>query len=310
MLIRDLLDTEYSPIRALRPKAVLQFRLTLTRWSDFLGRGPVLTDMQGLPVQAFLAARRAVVSQATVLKDRVHICALWTYAAKRRLVAEFPTLPPMRAPKRIPRAYRLEDVSAIVRVCRSLPGVVSGLPRGLYYSTLVRSCWETGERIGAHRALEWADVDLSQRAIIFRAENRKGGSADIRREITAGLAEWLDELRRHASSLVWPWDRHETLLWHEFGKICVIAEVTPRGFHGFRKASASYLAMAGGDASAHLGHASPQTTRDHYLDPSIVRPLISPVDLLPALDLAEPAFCPRKTGPQENSLTPLDGPSR
>jgi hypothetical protein len=54
-----------------------------------------------------------------------------------------------------------------------------------------------------------------------------------------------------------------------------------------RKASASYVALGGGDATEHLGHASPEMTRQHYLDPRITSPK-SALDYLPPLDLTEP----------------------
>ena len=181
MRLRDMLDSEYAPLRMLHPKALRQFQLTIDRFGEHLQREPVLTDLQPLTVQSFVAARRAVRSTATALKDRVHLVALWNYAAKRRLVAEFPTLPPLRAPKRIPRAYTVADVSALVSTALALDGVVAGVPRGLWWASLIRSCWETGERCGAHWQLRWETVDMERLTITFPAEARKGGSRDLLR---------------------------------------------------------------------------------------------------------------------------------
>jgi integrase len=69
--------------------------------------------------------------------------------------------------------------------------------------------------------------------------------------------------------------------------ICVAAGVTPRGFHAIRKASGSYVKAGGGDATDHLGHANPKTTKDHYLDPNITGQQ-SALDYLPPLDLDGP----------------------
>ena len=52
MQVRELLRNEYAPLRALRPTAVYQFNLTLTRWAAQLGREPALEDLKPLPVQA------------------------------------------------------------------------------------------------------------------------------------------------------------------------------------------------------------------------------------------------------------------
>ena len=58
MLLRDVLENEYGPLRSLKPQARRQYQLTLTRWSETLGREPTMDDLQPLVVQAFLSARR------------------------------------------------------------------------------------------------------------------------------------------------------------------------------------------------------------------------------------------------------------
>ena len=288
MLLRDLLTNEYGPLRALKPTAVYQFNHTLNRWTEHLGREPELTDLNPLVVQAFLAKRRTEVSTSTAKKDRTHVVALWGYAAKRRLVEEFPTLPPLRAPSRIPRAYKVAEVSAMVRTALDYPTPVCGLPGGYYYAAMIRLCWESAERIGAIRQLRWRDVDLEERAVVFLAETRKGATRDIRRAISPELVEWLGHLRRKENDLVFPWDREPTSLWYELRKICAIAGVTNRGFHGLRKSAASYVTAAGGDATRLLDHSNPGITRDHYVDESIAKPKNTALDFLPPLDLTPP----------------------
>jgi integrase len=288
MLVRQLLDTEYAVIRSLKPTAAYQFRLTLDRWGQFLGHPPELADLEPLRVQSFLNHRRTVVAAATARKDRTHIVALWSHAAKRRLVDEFPTLPPIRAPQRIPRAYRVQDVSAIIRAASTLPGTVCGMPASVWWSCIIRLCWETAERIGAVLQLRWDDVELDERYVVFRGETRKGSVRDLRRDISADLAEQLRKMQRKPNDVVFGWDRQYTSLWFALRQICGAANVTPRGFHGFRKAAASYVAAAGGDATQLLDHSNPKLAKDHYLDESIVRPRSTAIDLLPALSLQPP----------------------
>ena len=124
---------------------------------------------------------------------------------------------------------------------------------------------------------------------MLRAETRKGAHADLLRPISPITAGWLDHLRRDAGDrrLVWRWDRTPTHLWGHFRNICKRAGVQPRGYHGLRRAAASYIAAAGGlgEAAAALGHASPTTTQAHYVDQTIARPSRSHLDMLPHLDL-------------------------
>lgn len=289
MLLRDLLDREYAIVRGLRPKAIYQVRLTLSRWADFLGRGPTTADLTNLRVMEFLQHRKTVVSMGSVLKDRNGICGLWNYRAKQDRSLPFPTLPPMSPVRRAPRAYRIEDVSAIIRVARALPGEICGVQRGLWWATICRTAWETAERHNALASLRWKDVDLGGRLITFLAEGRKGGRADIQREISGEMAGWLSEIKREPGDLVWPWKGSESTQWLELNRICAIAQVTARGFHGFRKSNASYLTAARGVAAAadQLGHSSAAITLQHYVDRSIAKPQETAIDLLPPLNLGE-----------------------
>lgn len=287
--LREFVDEEYAIVRGLRPKATYQVRLTLARWAEFLGREPTTADLTNLSVQKFLAHRKTKVAMGTVLKDRNGIVGCWNYLAKQDRSLSFPTLPPMSPVRRVPRAYTVEDVSRLLRVSLALPGTVAGLPRGMWWASLQRVCWESAERISAVMAATWDDVDLPGRTITFRAENRKGGRADLQRDFSAGTARWLESLRqgRSVGDLVWPWDRNHSTLWLEHHRISALAQVTSRGFHGFRRSCASYLTVAAGLAAAseQLGHASTEMTRTRYCDPSIARPAVSPVDMLPPLDL-------------------------
>jgi integrase len=101
------------------------------------------------------------------------------------------------------------------------------------------------------------------------------------------LAEMLSRYKKGDNDLVWPWDRRPGTIWTSLKLLCGQAGVTYRGFHGFRKASASYFEAAGGSATALLDHDRPSTTKRSYLDPDIVKGGPTAADLLPPLDLTE-----------------------
>lgn len=293
----DVLNDDYALLRGLKPKAHVQFRLSLNQFEKHLGREPLVSDLTGLTVQRWLSARKLEVSVATAVKDRTHIVALWNHLFRLRRVDVAPAavLPPMRAPKRVPRAYKAAEVSAIIRAAMETRGCVSMKPAGLWHASLIRTAFETAERIGALLQAEWRDVDLDERTILLRAENRKGGYRDLLRPISAETAGWLRQLREGASdrALVWKWDRAHTYLWTHYRTICKRAGVDPKGFHGLRKSAASYIAAAGGlgQAASALGHESPTTTSMHYVDQTIAKPDRSYLSMLPQIDMGatEPA---------------------
>jgi integrase len=290
-ILRDVYENEYAILKAHNDSCRRQYRLTFARWADKLGTEPTLEHLDPLTVQTYIAARRAEWSAATAKKDRNQISALWTYCAKRRYVDQFPTLAPIRAPGRIPRGYTVEEVSALLRqALKPRPRIKpTQVPPNQFFPTLIRSCWETAERIGSHLALRWRDVDISQRFVIFPAEGRKGATRDILRAISEDQCQWLEKFRRDPDDLVWPWTADKTTLWHHYGILCKRAGVTNRGFHGLRKSAASYMALAGGDAAATqlLDHSSGAITKAHYIDVTIAKPKQTAIDLLPPLDLGE-----------------------
>jgi|688.fasta_scaffold381222_1 integrase len=291
--LRSILDDDYAPLRGLAAKALSQFRMSLQRYAEHLGREPTVADLTGISVQRFLSARRQAVAVATVVKDRTHIVALWGHLFRLRRVEVAPAavLPPMRAPRRVPRAYRAHEVSAVIRAALATPGGIDGRPAAIWHASLIRAAFETAERVGALLAVEWRDVDLNERTILLRAETRKGASQDLLRPISQETCRWLAELRRDAGDrrLVWRWDRTPTHLWGHLRRICKRAGVQCRGYHGLRRAAASYIAAAGGlgEAAAALGHASPSTTKSHYVDQTIAKPTRSHLDMLPHLDIGD-----------------------
>jgi integrase len=224
-----------------------------------------------------------------VAKDKAHLSALWNFAARKRIAAEFPDLPRLRVPTRPPRGYTVAEVSALVRAARTAHGSIGGVPAPWLWMTLVQSLWYTGERIGSHLRLRWSEVDLDACRITFLGETRKGGIETIQRAIHPDLAQQLRRYRRADADLVWPWLEHRRAnsLFQTLRLLCRRAGVKARGFHAIRKASGSYVKAGGGDATDHLGHANPKTTKDHYLDTTITGQQ-SALDYLPPLDLNEP----------------------
>ena len=291
MLISELLIDRYAPLHDLCQKTVDLYLMTIDRFGEFLQHDPVLEDLDDLIVCKFLRWRAVtphrgrLCSAASVLKDKCQLVAIWTFAAKKRLVPEFPSLPRMKTPQKLPRAYTAADVSKLIVAARRRRGATGGKPSGWWWSSLLYCGWCTGERIGAMLQLRWRDVDLDARRVVFVASTRKGHTRDIARSITQDLA---DQLRLHVGQpgdLVWHWDRHPISLFPSFACLAKASGVVPRGFHGLRKAGASYVAAAGGDATKFLDHSNPKITTQHYIDQTIGGAGEDALTLLPPLDL-------------------------
>lgn len=301
MKLREIFVDRYAPLHDLTDRTIVLYSHTLDRFAEFLGHEPELDDLDDLVVSRFLRWRAKtprkggkLPSANSVLKDRTQLSALWSFCAKKRMTTadgkmiEFPALARMRAVERLPRAYAHADIEKIVRRSKQRYGRVGGLPAPWWWMTIVMTAYVTAERLGALLALRWGEVDLDRRQITFLGSTRKGHTRDIQRAITPQLADMLRAQRRGDNDLVWPWDRKMGSIWCSLKMLCRQSGVTYRGFHGFRKSSASYFEAAGGSATALLDHDRPATTKRSYLDPDIVSGGPTAADLLPPLDLNEP----------------------
>jgi len=291
MLISELLIDRYAPLHDLCDKTIRLYEMTLDRFGEFLGHAPVLTDLDDLVVCKFLRWRAVtphrgrLASPGSVLKDKVQLVAIWSFAAKKRLVAEFPSLPRTKAAKRLPRAYTATDVARLILAARKRRGTTGGKPAAWWWSTILYTGWCTAERLGAMLQLRWRDVDLDARRIVFVASTRKGHTRDIARSITQDLADQLRLHRGQPDDLVWHWDRHPISIFPSLKCLARAAQVVPRGFHGLRKSGASYCKANGGDATRFLDHSNPKITAEHYIDETIGGAGEDALGFLPKLDL-------------------------
>jgi integrase len=313
MALRDLLSV-YATRHALSPRSVTLYTGSIDRLEAFLKRASTLDDFDDLTLAKFAEWRRTdnhyrgkPPRPATVKKDIAQLVSLWNHAAKKRMtrsdgtMIEYPDLPRglVKVALRPPKAYTLEEVDALIRTCRARKGMIGPVPAWWLWETLLTTAWQTAERIGGLLALRWRDVDLDARLVTFDGESRKGGTKTIIRSITPDLAKMLSLHRRGDDDLVWPWAEHRrrTALWRSLQILGDRAGVQTRGFHSIRKASGSYVAAAGGDATEYLSHSDSKTTREHYLDRRIVGGA-DPLDLLPALPSE------RRAKPKQPAPTP------
>lgn len=291
MLLREVLLERYAPLYQLSPRTIVLYGHTLDRFAEYLGREPTLEDLDDIVVSKFLAHRltdpKRPVRRTTVLKDRVQLCAIAGFCAKKRMIPEFLTLAPMRAAPRLPQAYLVEDVQAIVRAAGTLKGTESGKPAAWYWQTFVACMVQTAGRVGEVQALTWQYVDTTRSCVTFAAETRKGRTRDVERGISTDLAAMLEQQRGEPDEQVWPWTKCDQVRWLRLKKLCKMAGVQYRAWHAFRKTAASYVAAGGGNAQQLLDHDRSSTSEKHYLDNRIVGRRVSAADVLPDFGLGD-----------------------
>jgi integrase len=276
--LRDLFENEYRPLRLVgrSQRTLVLFRYTLKQFGLYLGREPTLDDLQDLTLgnylQYLIDLKRA---KASVNKERRQLVAIWNFAARRRYVGQFPEIPPVPEPERIPKAWTTGDLQRIAAACRTAGqftalGTYEGIPAADWWLALHAVLWDTGERIKAILQLQW--TDLSGDWLTVPAEYRKGSKRPMQFKLRLETVELLEAIRR-PSGEIFPWPFSATYVYFVYKKILKTAGVEydrQSKFHRMRRSVASHIAAAGGNPSLALGHSNPATTA-RYLDPKIAR---------------------------------------
>lgn len=282
MTLRGLLNDIYAPLKGICDRTIELYKFTLDAFAEFLGHEPTLADLDELVVARFLAWRVRQRAASTAAKDRSQVRALWEFAARRRLIDQWPTIPLIRVPERVPEAWMTEEFQRLLDSSAKERAVLDGIPAAAWWRAFLLVMYDSAERQAAVASLQWSAV--RGRSILFVAESRKGGRRDILRDISEETQAALDAIRgsRTPGDLVFPWPRNRQYLWKRLEIILKRAGL-PAGrrdkFHKIRKTTASYYQAAGYSAQTLLDHADPATTRK-YLDPRIVRPTSAP-DVIP-----------------------------
>ena len=134
MTMRELLE-RYALLMNLSDRSVILYGHTIDKVREFLGREPMVADLEDVTVSKFLrwratnVARGRLVSPHTVAKDRSQLLAIWNWACRKKLhPGEWPGLPRQKKVKRTPTAYTLDEMSRLVRAAKARRGRMSGLP--------------------------------------------------------------------------------------------------------------------------------------------------------------------------------------
>jgi len=270
-----------------------QYHHAMRSFKRFLQHEPMPADLDDDTVIAWMGSLRdeGRLAAKTINERAGRIAALWKWLAKKRIVEQFPTFGRIKQPKRIPKAWKLEEIERIFAAARQVQGDYDGSPACDWWIALLSVLWDTAARIGEVMAVEWEWLDWNTGMLSVPAEVRKNGERDMVYQLGPDTRDALRRIYRESSTRVFriPGDRYE--LWRKYKEILKAAGLPHDrycGFHKIRRTVASYMQAAGHDACTLLRHSSPSVAIESYLDPSIVG-TARPCDALP-----RPAVNPRK----------------
>jgi len=263
MTLLDFFENVYRPLRLLdcSPQTIVQYRVCI--------RG--------------LSRLEAGKSVATVNKARTHLVAAWRFAVKRKLITEVPCIDPIRARKRVPDSWSIEEFSQLLKTASETPGRIDTVPAGKFWLALLLTLYDTGLRVGAAIQLE-RDALLPDGWLYVPAAVQKQ-RADQRFQLHPDTVAALQDMRQAAiGNMLFPWPYQRGTLFKRLKKILVRAGL-PSGrrdaFHKIRRTAATAVAdkLGAAAAQAFLDHSAMSVTQ-MYLDPSRIH-RVQTVDVVP-----------------------------
>jgi integrase len=287
MKLQEFFLNVYRPLR-LRGKAAASSRLHLCAircFERFLERPATLADLDELTISRFLEHRAAIGrSPFTVERERCGLLALARLAAARRMIDQAPEVPQGILPREAPRAWSIEELGRLFAAAGQMPGVIGTVPAPLWWRALLAVLWETGARIS--EVLDAPADALQAPYLTISAASRKGGAAGKVYKLSTSTIAALERVRQPGGRL-FPWDRCRATVWNRFrGLVRAAGLDAGRGsrFHAIRRSTASWIAAAGLDPVAAMGHSSAKITRLWYLDPRVADTGPRPCDVLPHIE--------------------------
>jgi integrase len=262
-----------------------------------LGHEPTLGDITNANLSELVSERRkAKRSENTIAGEIRKLLTLNKWAAKKGGCDECDYLPPNQTYSP-PRAFTEEELRALAKAAADYRWPIANVPGHLYMTAFLAVLFDTAERYSAVVNVKWEHIDTVGCRIQFVATSRKGGRMGKLAKISERTAGCLNELKHWQveGPFIGP---HRGTIHNHWRKLVQQAGLDPDrklGTHAVRRSHASYLKVAGGDATASLGHATDAVTRANYFDPRITEP-VAPHELLPNI------------APPERVLRPISKP--
>lgn len=287
----DFYSQVYRPQRLLdgSENTDKQYRIQLNHFGRHLGREPICDDLTDQTVAEFLRSHSKGRAAPTANKAYWCLYALWNLLVDRRVIDDRPTLRPLKEPDRIPTAWRLEEISKLLRSCAQEQGYHDGVRASLWWVAIHWCWWSTGERCSAMLAVERDRCDLERGEIFVPAEVRKGKTRDKVYKLLPDAVDALQRIWLPERKLIFPFPWCSGTFYHRYNRILRRAGLpTDRRSkpQRMRRSFASYLEAAGGNATEALDHSTRRVTKRSYLDPRICGGQ-NPAELLPPIETTD-----------------------
>jgi len=250
---------------------------SVRQFAAHLDREPTVADLNDDAIHGFMiAAVRDGLAEATANQRMKQLRALWEWAARRRLVDQFPTLKKMVEPEPLPVAWRPDELQRLFAACAAQTGWIGPHQAATWWLALHWWLYDTGERAAATFSLRREWVDLASGTVRVPAKTRKGGRKAMvyrLRPETVALFTQMMALPSD-SGLIWdrPWKEWQCF-YKRYRRVVQAAGLPwakrKTGLHKMRVTVFTMIEAHGGNATTFARH-SHRSVTESYIDKAII----------------------------------------
>ena len=285
--LKSHFDLLYRPKRLFgkSPETTRLYHFSIGYFTAYLRHEATIDDLDDAKVMGcmeWIVAREPEglgLSVRTANKTRDQLVALWNFLARKGAVTHgWPEVPSLPEPARTPIGWTPQQLKLLWEMCAAQRGLIGGVPTDLWWLGIHYVAYDTLERIGAVRKLQWKGViGLDEGGTVwanFPPEVRKGRKSDNTCKLHAHTADVLRAIRDNSpdTDSVFPWPKNHTYLHTRYRELRSRAGLPTDRYHSFhciRRTGASFAEAAGGDPSRLLRHSGPGVYAKHYRVPSL-----------------------------------------
>ena len=287
---------QYGDTRDVSDSCFGMKKISLQYFERFLERPATLKDFEESILSkwiTWLKSSRSTwtdrkLSARSVKNYRCEMITLWRFAVEMEHIKTPPQhfkIKKVKVPPPNPSAWDAGQLRELLAAIGKTDGVVgNGLPRRMYFATLMRVAYQTGLRRGDLLAVSMEDVDQATGTVsVVMNKTNQVHVCRINAEALADLVDLHETLKmlgdpNAETPLAWPGHLHNFYYW--LRKICAAADVPYGALQHMRRTSATLTEIAApGTASRLLGHMTPGLANTYYIDRSKL-PTIAPPSVI------------------------------
>jgi integrase len=193
-LLLNVLGDYFEAKSKLSAETQLHYHRSIKQFGAFLGRAPTLADLSDETCGAFMQhTLQHGLTEVTANQRVKQIRALWEWAARKRLVWEFPEFQWMKEPPRKPNVWTKAELDKLLATCATRTGYVGPVRADQFWLLFHYLIIDTVEHAATLLQLRWSWFNAKKGTLAIPGSARKCESPIVH-HLTSRTVELLTKI--------------------------------------------------------------------------------------------------------------------